>query len=100
MPSYVASVLRLYTLLPDTPDRPRPADRALARQLEEQHVPLALVGAAILLGASRRQVAKHPLPPIRSLYYFLPLLEELRNEPHDPGYPAYLERRLRATLDG
>jgi hypothetical protein len=100
MPSYVASVLRLYTLLPDTPDRPRPADRALARQLEEQHVPLALVGAAILLGASRRQVAKHTLPPIRSLYYFLPLLEELRNEPHDPGYLAYLERRLRATLDG
>ena len=72
----------------------------LPAQLEAQHVPLALVGAAILLGASRRQVAKHPLPPIRSLYYFLPLLEELRNEPHDPGYLAYLERRLRATLDG
>lgn len=100
MPCYVASVLRLYTLLPETPDRPRPADRALARQLEDQHVPLALVAAAILLGASRRQVAKRPLPPIRSLYYFLPLLEELRAEPHDPEYLAYLERRLHTTLDG
>ncbi len=36
----------------------------------------------------------------RSLYYSLPLLEELRNEPHDLGYLANLERRLRATLDG
>ena len=94
----------------DTADRPRlaPHVRLTYDQARQRHVLLTPetvtllngAGAAILLGASRRQLAKHPLPPIRSLYYFLPILEELRNEPHDPDDLAYLERRLRATLDG
>jgi hypothetical protein len=98
MLNYLDYVLEVYTLLPDTPSRPRPADRMLARQLAQQHVPLALVIAAILLGNARREGAKHPLGPIRSLYYFLPILEELQREQVDPAYLDYLERRSRAIL--
>jgi hypothetical protein len=99
MPDYVDYVLDVYAMLPGTPKRPRPADRILARQLAQEHVPLALVVAALLLGTARREVAKHPLPPVRSLYYFLPILEELQQEPTDPAYLDYLERRSRAILD-
>src|ERR1700689_4249426 len=100
MPSYITCVLAIYTALPDTPDRPRPQDRALARDLLHRQVPLSLVGAAIQLGASRRQSTTHPLPPIRSLHYFLPILEELQAANIDPQYLAYLKRRNRATPDG
>jgi len=85
--SYVAEVLRLYTLLPDTPDRPRPHDRHLALALARQQVPLDLIRAAFILGTARRaRSPRAPLPPIRSLHYFLPILEEVQQEPPDPSY--------------
>lgn len=96
--SYVAEVLRLYCRLPDTPDRPRPLDRRLAEALEQRRVPLDLVRAAFLLGAARRTFsASAPLPRIRSLHYFLPILEEVQQQPLDPGYLEYLRRRLSTT---
>ena len=52
--SYVAEVLRLYTLLPETPNRPRPHDRRLALALARQQVPLDLIRAAFILGTARR----------------------------------------------
>jgi hypothetical protein len=96
--SYVAEVLRLYCRLPDTPDRPRPLDRRLAAALEQRRVPLDLVRAAFLLATARRIFsASAPLPAIRSLHYFLPILEEVQRQPLDPGYLEYLRRRLSAT---
>jgi hypothetical protein len=98
--SFVEEVLRLYTCLPETPDRPRRPDRLLAAELERNRVPLALIRAAFILGSARRVFGVRPLPAIRSLHYFLPVLEEIQHEPPDPSYLDYLERRLRAALDG
>lgn len=92
--SYVDEILRLYLRLSDTPDRARPLDRRLAAQLHQQQIPLEIVRAALLLGAARRathEPSYPPLQPIRSLHYFLPILEELRSNPPDPGYIDYLE---------
>ena len=78
-----------------TPGRPRPLDRRLAAELERERVPLDLIDAAFLLGTLRRFFSPSaPLPAIRSLHYFLPILEELQREPLDPGYVEYLRRRL------
>jgi hypothetical protein len=94
-----AEILRLYVRLPDTPDHPRPADRQLARRLAEQPLDLALIDSAMLLACARRRArpADLPaLPPIRSLAYFLPILDELRQQPPlEPGYLQYLQGFLR-----
>jgi hypothetical protein len=85
-PAYVAAVLLFYVDLPDTPLRPSPQDQALARRLQEQDVPLSLVEAALLLASLRRLMRRAdlpPLPPIRSLAYFQPVIEELQQQ----GYP-------------
>lgn len=96
--SYVAEVLRLYCRLPDTPDRPRPLDRRLAAELERRRVPLDLIRTAFVLGTARRHFSPSaPLPPIRSLHYFLPILEQAQQEPPEPGYVEYLRQRLRAA---
>lgn len=93
---YIDEVLRLYVRLSDTPDRARSRDRELAAQLQRQQIPLELIRAALLLGAARR-ATRHPLSPllpsIRSLHYFMPLLEEIRSNPPDSSYISYLESR-------
>ena len=95
---YVAQILRLYCLLPDTPTRPRPPDRRLADELDRRQVPLDLICTAFVLATARRLFSPSaPLPAIRSLNYFLPLVEELLNKPVEPGYVEYLRRRLQAA---
>jgi len=96
--AYVATVLLLYVDLPDTPLRASPADHALARRLYEQAVPLKLVESALLLATLRRLVRASDLPrlsKIRSLAYFLPVIEELRLQPMPDGYVEYLRLKLR-----
>ena len=97
-PAYVATVLILYLDLPDTPLRPSPQDQSLALRLHEQGVPLSLVEAALLLGSLRRIIrpTDHPpLPPIRSLAYFQPVIAELQQQPLPNGYLDYLRLKLR-----
>jgi len=92
---FVREVLRAYLQLGDTPSRARPADRALAARLHREGIPLESIHAALVLGAARRRFRPPPpLPPIRSLHYFLPVLEEIRRAGIDPDYVAYLEYRL------
>ena len=95
--SYVRALLEAYRLLPDTPSRPRPPDRTLARQLFDRKVPLETVQQAFLLTTARRfcrPPQAPPLPSIRSLYYFLPVIEELLKTPLPDGYETYLKRKL------
>lgn len=92
--AYAQAVLSLYCSLPQTAARrPSAADRNLAAQLFDRGIPMTTVQTAFLLALDRR--AAHPpelppLSPIRSLAYFLPVIEELRRNPPSPGYLAYL----------
>jgi hypothetical protein len=95
---YVATVLTQYADLPDTPLRPSPPDHALASRLHRDGVPLPLVESALLLATLRRLLRSSELPPlpkIRSLAYFLPVIEELRQQPLPDGYLDYLRLKLR-----
>lgn len=94
---YVETVIRDYLWLPGTPRRASRQDRRLATSLYEQAVPLPVVHAALLLGAARRTLrSSHlvPLPAIRTLHYFLPVIEEVLHSPPDPGYVDYLAGKL------
>jgi hypothetical protein len=95
---YVEAVIRDYLWLPSTPRRASRQDRRLAASLYEQAVPLPAVHAALLLAAARRTLrSSHlmPLPPIRTLNYFLPVIEEVLHNPPDPGYIEYLTAKLK-----
>jgi len=83
-PAYVTAALTLYPHLPDTPRRSSQHDQKIAQQLFDQGVPLAVVESALLLGLLRRRVRPRgalPLPPVRSLAYFLPVIAELQRQP-------------------
>ncbi len=94
---YAASVLTLYVDLADTPERASTQDLRLARRLFDNGVPLELVETALLLASLRRMNRPPdvpPLPRIRSLAYFQPVIEELREHPISPGYLDYLRRKV------
>jgi len=96
--AFVAALLTLYADLPDTPLRPSPADQSLARRLFNDAVPLPLIESALLLGTLRRLTRPQSLPPlpkIRSLAYFLPVVQELQIQPLPEGYLEYLRLKLR-----
>lgn len=98
--AYVAQVLTLYRTIPSSSVRVRPADRALARSLFLRGVAIDLVAAAILLATARRihrPTSATPLPPVRSLHYYLPVIEELLLAPLSPGYLHYLRAKVAAT---
>ena len=99
--TYLARVLALYVQLPDTPARANAQDRRLAQQLIARGVPEVTVATALLLASLRRLVRDHgagSLPRIRSLAYFLPVIEELSEQPARPHYLAYLRDKLRAAV--
>ena len=94
---YVAAVLTLYADLPDTPLRPSPMDQSVARKLHLEAVPLSLVESALLLATLRRRARSSELPPlpkVRSLAYFLPVIAELQLQPLPDGYLDYLRLKL------
>jgi hypothetical protein len=102
-PAYVAAVLTLYLDLPDTPLRPSPVDQSLASRLHQQAVPLPLVESALLLATLRRLTRTADLPPlpkIRSLAYFLPVIAELQQQSLPDGYLDYLRLTLRKLSQG
>lgn len=94
---YVDLVMNMYRATPGTTGRSRPPDRRFAADLQARLVPLPIVEHALLLAAARRGVRPRgvaPLPPARSLAYFLPVIEELLAEPLDPSYVTYLRTVL------
>lgn len=94
---YVRAVLIAYHALPDTPRRSSPHDRLLVASLATRGVPLETVKAAFVLATARRTFRPKgsiPLGSIRSVAYFLPLVEELRERP----LRAELLDTLRAKL--
>ena len=84
--NYGRQLLDRYRRTPGTCGRTRREDRRLAAQLHRRGIPSAVVTAAFALAASRRhhnEPGLPPLPPIRSLHYFLPVIEELLAGPLD-----------------
>ena len=101
--AYVAAVLMRYVDLPDTPLRPSLTDQALAHKLHSEAVPLTLVESALLLATLRRMTRSAELPPlpkIRSLAYFLPVIAELQQQPLPNGYGDYLRLKLHKLAHG
>ena len=99
--TYVIAVLNLYGELPDTPPRTNPQDQRQARSWFDRGVPLPVVEAALLLASLRRirPPGATPLPRIRSLAYFQPVIEELLENPVPEGYVQYLRVKLPQVID-
>jgi hypothetical protein len=98
--AYIREVRSLYLQLPNTHRHFSRSDRRLASSLYQRGVSLELVRSALLLATARRLAHdpdQPPLPPVRSLYYFLPVLEEIRLQPLPPGYLEHLESKVRAA---
>jgi hypothetical protein len=94
---YLATVLSIYLQMPETPFRTSPSDRERTCDLFQRQVPIRIVESALLLGSLRR-IARPPesprLAPVRSLAYFLPVVEELLANPFPEGYLDYLRYKL------
>jgi hypothetical protein len=95
--AFMAAVVLLYIELPETPLSASVQDQRLARRLHDRGIPLQLVESAMLLASLRRLVRPAdlpPLPPIRSLAYFQPVIEELLVHPMPDNYLEYLRLKL------
>lgn len=97
---YVRALLDCYRQLPGTPRVMSRCDRRCARALFGRGVPLDLVESAMVVAVARRTFRRgDPLPRIRALHFFLPVIEELLEVACDPGYVQYLKGKLE-TLAG
>lgn len=94
---YTAATLKLYLQLPETPLRPSDNDRRTAETLYTRGISLVTIESA-LLTASIRRLARlpelPPLSPIRSLAYFLPVVEEILFNPVPNDYLTYLRKKV------
>jgi hypothetical protein len=94
---YAAAALKLYLQLPETPLRPSDNDRRTAEMLYARGIRLATIESALLMASIRRLVRSPDLPPlspIRSLAYFLPVVEEILFNPVPDDYLAYLRKKV------
>jgi hypothetical protein len=93
---YATRVIKRYRTLPGTLPRTLRQDRNLALRLYDRGVPLQKVEDAFVLAIARRtfRSGSDPIEPIRSLHYFMPVIQELELEPPLPEYLAYLKDRL------
>ena len=97
--TYRQRLLALYLRLPDAPRRLSRPDLRLAQQLWERQISLTTVETAFLLASVRRAARRPhavPLGSIRSLHYFLPVIEELLHTPlhHGDAYLTYLRSKV------
>ena len=94
---YVRRVLEAYRATPGACGVIRRPDRLLAAQLYERGVPLMAVENALVLAAVRRMIRPDgalPLAPIRSLAYFLPVIDEVLATDVSPGYYQHVRNKL------
>ena len=94
---YVRRLLEAYRTTPITCGVVRRGDRLLAAQLYERGVPVEVVENALTLAAARRLIRPEGAPPlgtVRSLAYFMPVMEEVLQMKADPNYFRYLRSKL------
>jgi hypothetical protein len=94
---YIRQVLEAYRKTPGTMGSVRRADRMLAAQLYQHGVAVAVIENAFVLAAARRLMRPVDAPPlgtIRSLAYFLPVIEEVLDMRISPDYFQHVRRKL------
>ena len=94
---YIRHVLEAYRKTPGTMATVRRADRLLAAQLYERGLAATVIENALVLAATRRMMRPIDAPPlgmIRSLAYFLPVIEEVLGLRVSPQYFEYLRYKL------
>ena len=94
---YIDKILSAYRRTPGTAGTIRRPDRLLAAQLQERGVPLMAVENALVLAAARRMIRPAGSPPlgtIRSLAYFIPVIEEVLSLSVSPGYFQHLRQKI------
>ena len=94
--AYVARLLSLYRALPGTRGRILRDDHRTALALHNRGVTLDTVESAFVLAIARRTFRSDAdrLEPVRAFRYFLPVVQEIVEEPPLPEYIDYLRRRL------
>lgn len=94
---YIHHVVEAYRKTPGTMGTARRADRLLAAQLYQRGLSVKVIENALVLAATRRlirPVNAAPLGTIRSLAYFLPVIEEVLALRVSPDYFDYLRYKL------
>lgn len=92
---YVQAVLECYLWLPGTGTVTSRHDRRCARAWFRQGVALDVVRSAMVVAVARRTFrADAPLPRVRALHYFLPVVQELLESDLYLGWVQHLERKL------
>jgi hypothetical protein len=95
---YVRRVLDAYRVAPGTTGTVRRPDRLTAAELYRRGVSTTTVENAFVLAAARRLCrppGAMPLGTIRSLAYFLPVIDEILEGHISPDYFQYLRYKLR-----
>ena len=98
---YIRQVLEAYRKTPDTMGTVRRADRVLAAQLYQRGISVSVIENAFVLAATRRLMRPADAPPlstIRSLAYFLPVIEEVLGLHASPDYFQYLRHKLQRIV--
>lgn len=94
---YVRKILDAYRQTPGTTGRARSQDRILAGKLHQQGIPLDAVEKALVLAAARRLLRppdSSPLGTIRSLHYFLPVIDEVLELTLSQDYFQHLRNKI------
>src|ERR1043166_8048176 len=94
---YTRQVLEAYRKTPGTMGTVRRADRLLASQLYQRGLSVKVIENALVLAATRRLIRPADAPPlgaIRSLAYFLPVIDEVLELRVSPDYFEYLRSKL------
>ena len=98
---YIRQVLEAYRKTPGTMGTVRRADRMLAVQLYQRGVSASVIENAFVLASARRLMRPVDAPAlgtIRSLAYFLPVIEEVLDMQVSPEYFQYLRHKLQRIV--
>jgi len=94
---FIRRVLEAYRKTPGTIGTVRRPDRVVALQLYQRGISVSVIENAFVLAATRRLMRPADAPPlssIRSLAYFLPVIEEVIGLRVSPEYFQYLRHKL------
>ena len=94
---YIRRVLEAYRKTLGTMGTIRRPDRVVALQLYQRGISASVIENAFVLASARRLMRPAnatPLSSIRSLAYFLPVIEEVIGLPVNPDYFQYLRQKL------